>query len=132
MRVVDAAPITLAFLVLLPCCGCGQNSSAHVAPTVPVKGKITYNGQPLTQGSIKFEPEDSGREAHGSIQPDGTFVLTTFKEGDGAIPGVHRVAVSGTGKVGRQSVPLKFQNPSSSNVEAEVSESKTEYMIELK
>ena len=62
--------------------------------TVPVKGKVTYKGKPLTEGEIVFEPDNSGREAHGSIQPDGSFELTTFKTGDGAVPGTHRVAVT--------------------------------------
>ena len=106
-----------------------KGSAADVASTFPVKGKVTYKGQPLTGGSITFESEENGRESHGNIQPDGTFVLTTFKEGDGAPAGVHRVAVSGTGK---GVIPAKFHNPSSSKIQVEVSEGKTEYPIELK
>ncbi len=86
----------------------------------------------MTSGSITFESEENGRESHGAIKPDGTFVLTTFKEGDGALAGVHRVAVSGTGKGGKEVVPPKFRNTSSSKVQVEVSEGKTEYEVELK
>jgi hypothetical protein len=121
--------ILLTVLVLIPCWGCGSNEKPYVASTFPVKGKVTYKGQPLTGGSITFESEENGRESHGNIQPDGTFVLTTFKEGDGAPAGVHRVAVSGTGK---GVIPAKFHNPSSSKIQVEVSEGKTEYPIELK
>lgn len=130
MRAGVAAAVVLAVLVLLPCWGCGSNAAPQGVPTVPVKGKITYKGKPLTQGSITFEP-DYGREAHGAIHPDGTFELTTYKDGDGAVPGVHRFAVSGTGTRGREAVPLKFRNTSSSNVEVEVKEGKTEYAIDL-
>jgi hypothetical protein len=116
-------------LVLIPCWGCGRNEKPYVAPTVPVKGKITYKGQPLTGGSITFESEENGRQSHGSIQPDGTFVMTTFKEGDGAMTGSHRVAV--TGQQGKQVVPVKFRNTSSSKVQVEVTEGKTDYTIDL-
>jgi hypothetical protein len=122
--------ITLATLALIPCVGCGPNEGPYVTPTVPVKGKVTYKGQPLTSGSVTFESEENGRESHGSIQSDGTFVMTTTREGDGAMPGNHRVAV--IGKQGNQVVPVKYRNTSSSKVQVEVSEGKTEYPIELK
>jgi hypothetical protein len=101
-----------------------------VGVTLPVKGKVTLKGKPLTQGQIVFEPDSAGREAHGSIQPDGTFELTTFKPGDGAAPGTHRVAVTGTSK--KDAVPVKYQSTSSSKTEVEVAEGKTEYTIDLK
>jgi hypothetical protein len=127
-----AVSITLASLVLLPCWGCSKETPyGYGAQTVPVKGKVTYKGQPLTQGSITFEPDGSGREAHGGIQPDGTFVLTTFKEGDGAVAGVHRVAVRGTGKGGKEVVPVKYRDTSSSKVQVEVTEGKTDYTIDF-
>ena len=101
---------------------------AQGAKTFPVHGKVTYKGQPLKAGSITFEPEGAGRDGHADIQPDGTFVLTTYKNGDGAVGGTHRVAVSNAGKA----VPLKYASVSSSKVEIEVSEGKTDYTIELK
>jgi hypothetical protein len=63
-----------------------------------VKGRVTYRGKPLTKGSITFEPTDGGREARGTIGPDGTFVMTTDQDGDGALIGVHRVSVADAGQ----------------------------------
>jgi hypothetical protein len=84
----------------------------------------------LTQGEITFEPSDIGREAHGSIQPDGTFELTTFNKNDGAVPGTHRVAVSGTSK--KDAVPLKYRNTSSSKTLVEVAAGKSDYSVDFK
>jgi hypothetical protein len=123
-------PIPLPALAFLVCWGCGSRERAHVGTTVPVKGVVTYQGKPLTGGEISFEPE-FGREANGAIQPDGTFVLTTFKEGDGAIPGTHRVAVSGNTSE-HSTTPQKYKNATSSKVEVMVTEGKTEYTIDLK
>ena len=117
-------------VVLATYWGC-SDSSQYVGKTFPVKGKVLYRGKPLTSGRIVFEPRDSGREASGGIQPDGTFELSTFAKGDGAVPGTHRVAVT-SGKVGKQVVPVKYQNTSSSKTEVEVAEGKSEYIVDFK
>ena len=90
--------------------GCGDGGEGpHVAATLPVRGKVTYKGRPLAGGVVRFEPEDSGREAHGEIGPNGTFVLTTFRNGDGAVSGVHRVAVTAAGR-GRPAPVMQQQS----------------------
>ena len=132
MRVGVAASTSLVLVVLLGLGGCGGNSASLSVSTAPVKGKVTYKGIPLTRGSISFEPESGGREANGNIQPDGTFALTTYKEGDGAVIGTNRIAISSTSRVGKSAVPVKFRNYSSSKIEVEVAADKTDYLIELK
>src|SRR5262245_46771168 len=127
---IPATPMILAALAFLPGPGCGSGAGAQAAPTVPVKGKVTFKGQPVTQGTVVFEP-DGGREAHGEIQPDGSFMLTTFNKDDGAVPGTHRVAVTGAVK-SKPAFPLKYKNPSSSKVEVEVTDGKIEYDIDFK
>ena len=128
---IRACWFILAAALLSSCWSCGSDAGQFVGQTVPVKGKVTYKGKPLTQGEVVFEPDGgTGREAHGKIQEDGTFELTTFKAGDGASPGTHRVAVSGTSK--KDAVPSKYKNTSSSKTEVEVAEGKTEYVVDLK
>lgn len=68
--------------------GCGSNRPT----TAPVEGKITCGGQPVPEGVITFYPEQ-GRPATGRIQPDGTYSLTTFDPGDGALIGKHKVTI---------------------------------------
>lgn len=78
--------------------GCG---SGHPAPTYPVTGKVVFSddGTPLSTGgsilweSVPDEPRELPFNASGAIQADGTFELTTFEEGDGAVAGEHRVLV---------------------------------------
>jgi hypothetical protein len=122
--------IVLAVLVAIPSWGCGSSNGHYVGTTVPVKGIASYRGKPLTQGEITFEPTDIGREAHGGIQPNGTFELTTFNKGDGAVAGTHRVAVTGTSK--KDAFPLKYRNTSSSKTQLDVAEGKTEYNVDFK
>jgi hypothetical protein len=131
MRAGVATSITLALLVLLGSGGCGGKASdPNVGPTVPVQGKVTYMGQPLAGGTIQFEP-DRGREASGTIGPDGTFTLTTFNENDGAVVGTHRVAATGVDKAGSP-LPNKFSSFNTSKIEVEVTAGKTDYTIDFK
>jgi hypothetical protein len=68
-------------------------------PTVvPIRGDVLYKGAPLKdvpQGLVHYLPKTSeGRQASGRIQPDGSFVLTTFKKADGVVPGEYDIVVS--------------------------------------
>ncbi len=81
------------FLVLLAAgAGCGGNA----LPTYPVKGKVQIDGGgALKVGEVIFSSDKV--TARGQLQEDGTFVLSTFKEGggDGAPPGNYEVAILG-------------------------------------
>jgi hypothetical protein len=65
----------------------------------PVRGKVVYpDGSPMKGGAVIFEPTDSSVKvaARGYINDeDGTFTLTTEKQGDGAPVGHYRVMVRG-------------------------------------
>ena len=132
MRVGITASTYLVSLALASVAGCGGDSASSGVTTAPVKGKVTYKGQPLTVGTISFEPENSGREATGEIKSDGSFVLTTYKKEDGAVLGMNRVQVSAGSKAARVVVPAKFQNYGSSKIQVEVSVDKIDYAIDLK
>jgi hypothetical protein len=73
--------------------------SSGVGKTVPVVGKITVNGEPLTTGTgyVLFRPDkakgnDSPFEPGGTMDKDGNYRLST-KTKDGAPPGWYRVEV---------------------------------------
>jgi hypothetical protein len=79
--------------------GCGPSRPE----TAPVNGHVTFQGKPVSTGQIMFQPEH-GRPAIGTINPDGTYRLTTFQSDDGALPGRHRVTIEAkriTGPKGR-------------------------------
>ena len=88
----DAAWVTVvgAFLVASTL-GCGKPS--YQLETAPVSGKVTLDGRPLPSGYVVF-PTAHGRMASGRIQPDGTFEMMTYEEGDGAQVGTHPVVIN--------------------------------------
>jgi hypothetical protein len=77
--------------------GCSVESS--LPKVAPVSGKVTQKGKPLTAGDVVFTPavntgETSAHIATGQIGSDGTYSLTTFNTGDGAVLGTHKVTVT--------------------------------------
>jgi hypothetical protein len=95
---------TASLTILLSGCGGGEFETA------PVTGLVTCEGTTVAGGTITFNPiaEDAkgkpGKSAMGRVGADGRFVLTTYKEGDGAIVGMHEVfytpAIPGEGDDG--------------------------------
>lgn len=125
------------WLVLLPlsllAAGCGDGLPA----TVEVHGRVTYQGQPLPGGELSFQPlvtsaDGLRRPATGQIEADGTYRLSTFSSGDGALPGEYLVAINSFvgpapievvdgGEAARESrIPLKYGNPATSGLRATV------------
>jgi hypothetical protein len=68
---VALASLAAALLALSPALltGCGKASGRNAV----VSGKVSYKGQPVTGGLIKFVPADNGSPALGPINGDGTF-----------------------------------------------------------
>ena len=133
MRIDSRMRILLAALCCGACWGCGIAGGGAPTTLIPVKGKVTYKGQPVTRGRIKFEPDGFGRPASGQLKPDGTYELTTEKPGDGVIAGHHRVTVAGTGiKSPRDALATKWANEAASGLTADVDAEHTEFTFDLK
>ncbi len=117
----------LALLVL----GIGCQRGPQLAP---VRGTVLYDGKPLQFGSVMFQPP-SGQPARGVIQQDGSFQLSTFRLGDGAVVGMNQVRVAcwegqrpaasgnaATGEValGGSLIPKKYTSFENSGITIEV------------
>jgi hypothetical protein len=110
--------------------------------TAVVKGTVSYDGKPLPYGSVLFIPESPGPTATGEIGPDGTYTLTTYAKGDGAVLGKHKVVVSAQEDTSNQLpdsrnplpppiVPDKYTNPATTDLRAEVEDTVNTKNFEL-
>lgn len=62
--------------------------------TYPASGKVLFtDGGPVHVGTVELKSREHGVQARGSIQSDGSFVLSTFTDGDGAVAGMHDCVV---------------------------------------
>jgi hypothetical protein len=110
--------------------GCGQGAPFDI---VPVHGKVTYeDGTPIPghQVLVKFHPQFEGKDAktqpryaQAEVSKTGEFVeATTWKYGDGAIPGPHKVTVEALSKTyaPNGNVDPIYANPETTPLTAEV------------
>lgn len=78
-----------AILLLLPLTllGCGSNTNS-------VTGTVTLDGKPVSDATIQFVPDGAGRDATGQTDKNGYFSMSTFKPGDGVVPGTYKVVIA--------------------------------------
>ncbi len=84
-------------LIALSLCGCYGRTDKWVEgrpPLVDASGVATINGEPLDDAVVTFRPIDGNYAAFARTQSDGSFQLTTFDDGDGAVAGEYNVTVS--------------------------------------
>ena len=133
----------IACTVLLCCLsGCSVDSSPE---TFPVRGMVRLaDGTLLRGGVVEFEVMSLTKlvTARGKIGADGMFQLGTFKDGDGALPGKHRVVVithyqigSGAerpGEIPERKLDSKYNDFATSSLVIEVKREENEVVIQLK
>lgn len=85
--------ITL-LLALFACSAKEDPLKANRPQTVNVTGKVMYNGSPVVGAQVNFIPAaNTDPAAYALTKEDGTFVLSTFEDEDGAVPGNYKVTV---------------------------------------
>lgn len=95
MRLKELSMAGLFALAVMSGCGSSEFETAVVSGTVRCDGVL------LTDGLVVFTPVpagdaktvNTGRAASGIVWPDGTYQLSTYVDGDGAIVGDHDVEV---------------------------------------
>lgn len=107
---------------------------------VPVSGTVYYKGKPVETGVVMFQP-DVGGIGRSRIGPDGRYSLETLEQGEGVIPGMHKVRVSVRAKppgfggevgLGKLLIPEKYIHFDQSGLTFDVTADRTEpYDIHL-
>lgn len=74
--------------------GCGSQF-ASPPRTYPVRGKVVLkNGQVPRAGLVSFHPQGIGVEASAELDENGTFVVKTFGEQEGTVPGKYKISIN--------------------------------------
>jgi hypothetical protein len=129
-------PALIAVALILS--GCGGDSRPT---TVPVSGKITWNGEPLKSGTVAFVPTGDKQTypASGVIDSSGNYKMTTFKTGDGVIPGDYQVSVivlegadPATKSEGKRVLPEKYDKAATSGLTTSIKPGEGPKTIDLK
>ena len=140
-RCAQANGIAIGLALLGAIVGC---DSSGVGRLVPVQGKVTYEGQPLTTGSLSFKPDaekgnTSKFEPAANIEADGSYRLFTA-EREGAPLGWYKVAVVAQAPADEKNpyaamkslIPARYAEVGSSVLEVEVVETPPPGAYDLK
>lgn len=91
LKLKKTAAMVAGVALLLVTAGCG--SDAEQITTVPVQGRVTWEGEPVTNGTVIFVPAGGGPPAEGVLDSAGNYQLTTAGN-SGAVPGPHKVMIT--------------------------------------
>jgi hypothetical protein len=85
-----------AAVIVATAFGCGRSGDG--LPRVAVKGRVQVDGRPLSQGVIRFLPDQSvaGRNVEAVVK-NGEYALDRTA---GPVPGKHRVEIEAAGHLG--------------------------------
>ena len=104
----------MATILIVGLAGCGSNNGLNLAT---VRGTVTFKGEPIKNGTVMFEPDESkgttGPQAIGTITSDGSYILSSESSGDGAVVGMHKVGVLGLepSPTSNEAVPSPEEDP---------------------
>ncbi len=96
---VGCGGLLLVAAVLLGC----EDRFDH-EPVYPVSGALFLGDKPATGAMVTFHPADQinnyrAQRAIATVEPDGTFAMTTFFPGDGVPPGDYVVTFNWPGEL---------------------------------
>jgi hypothetical protein len=80
---------TAVGLLLLSACSRGDKP-----PLGTVSGTVTFDGKPLGDARVIFEPTEGGRASTASTDRDGKYALTYLRKEKGAKVGPHLVRIT--------------------------------------
>jgi hypothetical protein len=131
---------SLIAMLLLVSAGCGGDD----LNLAPVTGIVTFNGQPVSEAGIMFQPVNAamGPPAYGATDENGYFELTTANR-PGAAIGEHRIAISKTESIAipqrrglpiykvKEHIPPKYGNYETSGLTITVQDDDNSFMFDL-
>jgi hypothetical protein len=114
----------------LAAAGCGGKK------TYPVEGQVVVKGggvpaEALAGYVVTFESEVEKVGATGSVGKDGTFRMTTTKNGDGAVAGKHRVSLIPETWDAKMVLPSRYHRLETSGLEVTVEPRTNEITLEV-
>jgi len=123
------------FLMFVMASGCSRQYedkwSKRRPPSFPTTGIVTWNGEPATGALVTLQSLSHNLSASGRTDAKGEFALTTWRQGDGAVAGDHKVTIETTviagytsegGLIEVNAMPPKYEKPDKSGLTATISD----------
>lgn len=122
--------------------GCAKEPDSRFLAVFPATGTVTFKGQAPAGASVALIPKDPelGKNPkfippRGAVQPDGTFVLSSYSANDGAAQGEYVLTITwhktvkrpnGEPDLGPNLLPTQYAKAKTSPVIVKIAEGKNE------
>jgi hypothetical protein len=112
--------------------GCGKSGRAMI----PIHGTVTFEGKPVTTGTVQFNDPTTGDAPSADLGPDGRYTMTV-PEGDYTVSIFPKLVNTGSEDMpnwvykNAADIPAKYRDPSKSGFVATVGR-ETEFHFALK
>ena len=104
----DGCPVGLLALISLIAVGC-NDGGADDLPREPISGTVSYDGKPLANGTIQFQPASAAEGmAAGGMVVDGRFDVPRE---EGPVPGNYKVQIDSIDETVTVTVPEQPASP---------------------
>jgi len=131
-------PITITLLVALLAsglCGCGGRRPHGDKKSENVTVKVTFGGEPVTNGFVNFANPKTGLGGGGPLGEDGAATIPNVVVGDYTVtvtPPLMPNADPNPAKTVYPNLPVKFRSETTSTLKATVDEKSKSFTFELK
>jgi hypothetical protein len=128
-QVLRAAAALLAVSLIGGCAKTGRQM-------VPVHGAVTFQGKPVTEGTVQFNDPTNGDAPSADLKPDGTYAMTVpeghytvsilpvlVNTGGDGVPNLVYKTTAG--------IPAKYRDGTKSGLTADVSPTATQFDFAL-
>src|SRR3954469_13474731 len=104
----DVFSLGILALIVLVSGGCGNQGSDDL-PREPISGTVTYDGKPLANGTIQFQPASQAEGmAAGGMVVNGRFDVP---RNEGPVPGKYKVQIDSIDETITVPVPEQPASP---------------------
>jgi|GEM_PF-827693 len=122
----------LTSLVVTGCSRYHEDKFSRARPPVfKTTGRVTWNGEPAVGAIVALSSLSHNLTASGMTDAKGEFILKTWRQGDGAVAGDHRVTIQTIMISGWRAdlsaievnvMPPKYEKPDTSDLTATISD----------
>src|SRR5262245_27437292 len=111
--------------------GCGSPEKP-----IDISGKVTFKGEPVTEGSVQFIEDRTGRGAQVDLGPDGGYKATLFAGDYKVVVAPPYIVDESSGMLNPyykkvKNIPVKYHSTETSGLSAKVAPDKTTHDFAL-
>jgi len=125
-------------LALILAIGCGAKSSQEKATVGGISGKVTFGGEPVTEGQVVFRNTQLNTDVVGVLDESGAYSVSGVVVGKSLVsvqplppPSTMDITAPKPKPANPENIPKKYRSPTTSKLEIEVGQGNATFNIDM-